>query len=57
MYIKPFKSELKDIDDLKTKIIEAVASVRPGMLLKTKKKELQSRFEILAEDGGSHVER
>ncbi len=51
---KVFKSEIKDIDDLKTKIIEAVASVRPEMLVKTK---IDSRLEILAENGVRHVER
>ena len=56
-YVKTnvFKSEIKDIDDLKTKIIEAVASVRPQMLANTWK-EVKSRLEMLAENGGRHVE-
>ena len=52
---KVFKSEIKDIDDLKTKIIEVEASVRPEMLVKTWK-EVKSRLEMLAENGGRHVE-
>ena len=48
-------SEIKDIDDLKTKIIEAVASVRPEMLVKTWT-EVKSRLEILAGNGGRHIE-
>ena len=52
---KVFKSEIKDIDDLKTKITEAVASVRPEMLVNTWK-EVKSRLEMLAENGGRHVE-
>ena len=48
-------SEIKDIDDLKTKIIEAEASVRPEMLVKTWK-EVKSRLKMLAENGGSHFE-
>ena len=47
---KVFKSDVKDIDDLKTKIIEAVASVRPETLVKTWK-EVKSRLEMLAENG------
>ena len=56
-YVKTnvFKSEIKDIDDLKTKITEAVASVRPEMLVNTWK-EVKSRLEMLAENGRSHVE-
>ena len=52
---KVFKSEIKDIDDLKTKIIEVVASVRPEMLVKTWK-EVKSRLKMLAENGERHVE-
>ena len=52
---KVFKNEIKDIDDLKTKINEAVASVQPEMLVKTWK-EVKSRLKMLAENGGRHVE-
>ena len=56
-YVKTnvFKSEIKDIDDLKTKITEAVASVRPEMLVKTWT-EVKSRLEMLAENGERHIE-
>ena len=47
-----FKNEIKDIDDLKTKIVEAVASVWREMLVKTWK-EVKSRQEMLAENGGA----
>ena len=55
-YVKTnvFKSEIKDIDDLKTKINEAVASVYEEMLVKTWK-EVKSRLKMLAENGGRHV--
>ena len=52
---KVFKSEIKDFDDLKTKINEAVASVYEEMLVKTWK-EVKSRLKMLAENGGRHVE-
>ena len=38
--------EIKDMGELKTKIIEAVASVRPEMLVK-KMKEVKSTLEML----------
>ena len=44
---KVFKSEIKDIDDLKTKIIEAVTSVQPEMLVKTLKEN-----QVQTEDAG-----
>ena len=50
-----FSRFLKYIDDLKTKKIEAVASVRPKMLVKTLK-EVKSRLKMLAKNGGLHVE-
>ena len=56
-YVKTtfLRSELKDIDDLETKINEAVASVQPEMLVKTWK-EVKSRLKMLAENGERHVE-
>ena len=48
-------SEIKGIDYLEIKIIEAVASVRPEMLVKTWT-EIKFRLEILAGNGGRHIE-
>ena len=44
---KVFKSEIKDIDDLKTNIIEAVTSVQPEMLVKILKEN-----QVQTEDTG-----
>ena len=52
---KVYKHEITDIDDLKTKITEAVASVRPEMLVNTWN-EVKIRLEMLRENGGRHVE-
>lgn len=52
---KVYKHKITDIDDLKTKITEAVASVRPEMLVNTWN-EVKIRLEMLRENGGRHVE-
>ena len=52
---KVYKHEITDIDDLKTKITEAVASVRLEMLVNTWN-EVKIRLEMLRENGGRHVE-
>ena len=48
-------SIVHDMDHLKQKIREAVASVTPGMLAATWR-ELRSRLEFLRENNGDHVE-
>ena len=56
-YIKDrvYKTPVHDMDHLKQKIREAVASVTPGMLAATWR-ELRSRLEFLRENNGDHVE-
>ena len=52
---KVYKHEITNIDDLKTKITDAVASVRPEMLVNTWN-EVKIRLQMLRENGGRHVE-
>ena len=50
-----FCTEVSDIDELKTRIIQAVASVEQAMLVNTWN-ELKKRLVLLTEYGGKHVE-
>ena len=52
---KVFTEEIADIEELKTRITHAVASVTPQMLLNTWK-EFEKRLLKLRENGGKHVE-
>ena len=52
---KVFCTEVSDIDELKTRIIQAVASVEQAMLVNTWN-ELKKRLVLLTENGGKHVE-
>ena len=52
---KVFTKEIADIEELKTRITHAVASVTPQMLLNTWK-EFEKRLLKLRENGGKHVE-
>ena len=52
---KVFTEEIANIEELKTRITHAVASVTPQMLLNTWK-EFEKRLLKLRENGGKHVE-
>ena len=52
---KVFCTEVSDIDELKTRISQAVASVEQAMLVNTWN-ELKKRLVLLTEKGGKHVE-
>ena len=56
-YVKDrvYKTPVNDMDHLKEKIREAVASVTPDMIRATYR-ELQSRLVFLNENNGDHVE-